>query len=72
MNKKDIINEIEKRIVTNVRQMDAHNELRHNDIARSHATIVDELVGLLATINNVTYSTQYNNTWDKYNLWKLD
>lgn len=72
MNKKDIINEIEKRIVTNLRQTDAHNELRHNDIARIHATLVDELVELLATINNVTTATQYTNTWDKYNLWKLD
>ena len=70
MNKKDIIHELEKRIVTNARLMTAHNELTHNDMTRIHATIVDELMELLATINNVTTTTQHTNTWNKYNLWK--
>lgn len=71
MNKNEIIKELENRIVTNVRQMDLHNALKHNDNAKTHATIVCELIELLATINNKTYTTQENEIFTKYNLWKF-
>ena len=72
MNKNEIVKELENRIITNVRQMDAQNALKHYDNAKTHATIVCELMGLLATINNKTYTTQENEIFTKYNLWKLD
>lgn len=72
MNKNEIIKELENRIVTNVKQMDAQNALKHYDNAKTYATIVCELVGLLATINNKTYTTQENEIFTKYNLWQLD
>ena len=72
MNKNEIIKELENRIVTNVRQMDTQNTLKHYDHAKTHATIVCELMELLATINNKTYTTQENEIFTKYNLWKLD
>lgn len=72
MNKNEIIKELENRIVTNVRQMDAQNTLKHYDNSKTHSTIVCELMELLATINNKTYTTQENEIFTKYNLWKLD
>lgn len=71
MNNNEIIKELEKRIITNVRQMDAHNKLKHSECAKTHATIVCELIELLATINNKTYTTQENEIFTKYNLWKF-
>lgn len=71
MNKNEIIKELENRLVTHVRQMDAHNALNHNDNAKTHATIVCELIGLLATINGKTYATQETEIFNKYNLWKF-
>jgi hypothetical protein len=71
MNKNEIIKELENRIVTNIRQMDAHNNLKHNECAKTHATIVCELIELLATITNKTYTTIETEIFNKYNLWKF-
>lgn len=71
MNKNEIIKVLENRVVTNVRQMDTHNAMKHNDNAKTHATIVCELITILATINNTTYTTQENEIFTKYNLWKF-
>lgn len=71
MNKKDIIKELENKIVSNVYKMDLHNKLHHDNNAKTQATIVCELIYILATINNTTYTKQENYIFTKYNLWKF-
>lgn len=71
MNKKDIIFEIQHLAVSHIRQADVNKALNHNNNAETHATIANELIGLLATINKVSFTTQYDNTYHIYNFWKL-
>lgn len=70
MNKKQIINLLEKRFVEQHNLMDSENESHNYEQARLHANSSCEIVNILSEINGTSIDGEFERLYNKFNLYK--